>query len=119
MFGLPVAVWGLHSRPCAAQPLPVAGANQTVSVRKVELPIQIPIVIVKYFPLDGNNIDIKVTGDWGDSLSATREKTERITQRTIAALEEGSRYHGYKDKNAKPSLIEFCISKGINNVLPT
>lgn len=104
MFGLPVAVWGLHSRPCAAQPLPVAGANQTVSVRKVELPIQIPIVIVKYFPLDGNNIDIKVTGDWGDSLSATREKTERITQRTIAALEEGSRYHGYKDKNAKPSI---------------
>jgi len=104
VFGLSISVWELRGKPFAAQPLPVAGENQTASVRKVKLPIKIPIVIVKYFPLDGNNIDIKVTGDWGESLEATREKTERITQRTIAALEEGSRYHGYKDKNAKPSI---------------
>jgi hypothetical protein len=104
VFGLPVAVWGFKGWFCAAQPLQVAGANQIGLVQKVKLPIKIPIIIVKYFPVDGEKIDIKITGDWDDSLAATRAKTERITQQTIQALEEGSRYHGYKDKSAKPSL---------------
>lgn len=104
LLGLSVTVWGIHSRLCVAQPLRVAGGNQTGPVRRIKPPIEIPIVIVKYFPVDGDKIDIKVTGDWGDLLSATREKTERIAQQTIAAMEDGSRYHGYKDKNAKPSL---------------
>lgn len=104
LVGLSITVCGFRGRSCAAQPLWAVGSNQMVSVRRIKLPIEIPIVIVKYFPLDGDKIDINVTGDWGDLLSATREKTERITRQTTAALEEGSRYHGYKDKNAKPSL---------------
>jgi len=99
-----MAVCGLRGRVCAAQPLRTAGSNEIKSVQRIKLPIEIPIVIVKYFPIDGDRIDVRVTGDWGDLLSATREKTEWITRQTIAALEEGSRYHGYKDKNAKPSL---------------
>jgi hypothetical protein len=80
------------------------GASSEASAQAAKLPVEIPIVIVKYFPVDGDRIDIKVTGDWGDTLAATRIKTERITQQTIAALEKGSRYHGYKDATAKPSL---------------
>jgi len=68
------------------------------------LPMEIPIVIVKYFPLKGDLIDKSVTGDWGAPFKETREKTERQTQELIAALEEGSRYHGYKDPDSKPSL---------------
>jgi len=104
LVGLSIAVCGLRGRVCAAQPLRTAGSNEIKSVQRIKLPIEIPIVIVKYFPLDGDRIDVRVTGDWGDLLLATREKTERITRQTITALEEGSRYHGYKDKNAKPSL---------------
>jgi hypothetical protein len=104
VFGLSIAPWEFKCRFCAAQPLQVAGANQTGLVQKVKLPIKIPIIIVKYFPVDGEKINIKITGDWDDSLAATRAKTERITQQTIRALGEGSRYHGYKDKSAKPSL---------------
>ncbi len=67
-------------------------------------PYVIPVLIVKYFPVDGKKIDIKVTGDWGISLSRTRGKVDGATLGIIKALEEGSRYHGYKDETAKPSL---------------
>jgi hypothetical protein len=99
-----LAAGGLPGRLYAAELLQRADANQVQSLGTIKLPMEVPIVIVKYFPVDGDKIDIKVTGDWGDSLAATREKTERITRQTIAALEEGSRYHGYKDPGAKPSL---------------
>ena len=68
------------------------------------IPMEIPIVVVKYFPVKGEMIDISVTGDWGASLQETRGKTERQTQELIAALEEGSRYHAYKNPEAKQSL---------------
>jgi hypothetical protein len=66
--------------------------------------MQIPVLVIKYFPVKGDRIDQQVTGDWGAPLEETRQKTERITKELIAALEEGSRYHGYKDPAAKPSL---------------
>jgi len=103
-LALLAGVWGLGSNSCTAQPLQPTGVNSQASAQVVTLPIEIPIVIVKYFPVDGDRVDIRVTGDWGDTLAATRKKTERITQQTIAALQEGSCYHGYKDASAKPSL---------------
>jgi hypothetical protein len=69
------------------------------------IPMKIPVLVVKYFPVDGDRIDQKVTGDWGASLDETREKTQRLTKEVADALQEGSRYHGYKDPQAKPSLI--------------
>jgi alpha-galactosidase len=80
---------------------------QTEAVKSADglvWPIEIPVVVVKYFPVAGDKIDVKITGDWGDSLASTRTKVERIQKETIAALEEGSRYHGYKNPDAKPSL---------------
>lgn len=76
----------------------------TLAVLSETQPMEIPIVIVSYFPLSGDRIDRKVTGDCGDTYEATKAKTERVTQETIKVLEEGSRYHGYKDPAAKPSL---------------
>jgi len=64
----------------------------------------IPVVVVSYFPTNGNMIDQSVTGDWGASLQETQAKTERQTRELIAALEEGSRYHAYKNPKAIPSL---------------
>ncbi len=70
-----------------------------------KLPMEIPVLVVKYFPVQGDLIDQKVTGDWGAPLDETRKKTEQLTQEVVAALQEGSRYHGYKDERAKPSLV--------------
>jgi hypothetical protein len=64
----------------------------------------VPVLVIHYFPTNGTNIDIGVTGDWGASLESTRRKTERQTREVIAALEEGSRYLGFRDSEAVPSL---------------
>jgi hypothetical protein len=80
-------------------------------------PWEIPVVVVKYFPVKGDRIDQSVTGDWGDTLEATQAKTERQTQEVVAALTEGSRYHGYKDPQAKPSL-KFTVLKTYEFLAP-
>ncbi len=68
-------------------------------------PMEIRVLVIKYFPVKGERIDQTVTGDWGASLEETRTKTTTQTEQAARALQEGSRYHGYKDKTAKPSLV--------------
>jgi hypothetical protein len=80
------------------------GAAPASAPSRPGLPMEIPVLVVKYFPVKGENIDKAVTGDWGAPLKDTRQKTERLTKEVIDALEAGSRYHGYKDANAKCSL---------------
>ena len=53
-----------------------------------KLPMVIPVLVVKYFPVQGDLIDQKVTGDWGAPLEETRKKTEQLTQEVLAALQE-------------------------------
>lgn len=79
-----------------------AGHPDTPKTEK--LPMVIPVLVVSFFPLDGDKIDAKVTGGWGDTYAATKAKCERLTRNLALYLEDGSRYHGYKDKAAKPSL---------------
>jgi hypothetical protein len=64
----------------------------------------IPILVIQYFPTNGANLDVRVTGDIGDSLEAIRTKTERQTREAIAALEKGSRYRAFLNSNAAPVL---------------
>ena len=64
----------------------------------------VPVLVIHFFPTNGQNIDIGKTGDWGQSLAATREKTQRQTREVLQALEEGSRYRGYLKTNANPCL---------------
>jgi len=67
-------------------------------------PFEIPVLVLNYFPTNGDRIDVQVTGDWDASLADTRTKTQRLTREVIAALEQGSRYHGYTHPAAQPSL---------------
>ena len=63
---------------------------------------EVPVLLIHHFPVRGSNIDLAATGDWGESLAATRAKTQRQTREIISALEEGSRYRAFADTNAGP-----------------
>ena len=75
-----------------------------VAVAEDGPPFTIPVLIVRYFPVKDGNIDISITGDVGDPVDTVRTKTETLTGEIAAALEEGSRWRGYKDSAAKPNL---------------
>lgn len=78
--------------------------NKNIQALRDDIPYIIPVIVVKYFPVKRNNIDIDVTGDWDKSLTFTRAKTDSITTGIITTLVKGSIYHGYKNPDAKPSL---------------
>lgn len=67
-------------------------------------PFEIPVLAISFFPTNGTRIDIRETGDWGAPLDETRSKAQRLTREVMSALEQGSRYHGYKNPTAQPSL---------------
>jgi len=79
--------------------------------------MEIPVLVVKYFPVKGDLIDVAVTGDWGASLKDTRAKTDKLTAAVAKALQDGSRYHGYKNADAKPSLV-YRVVKTIEYLAP-
>lgn len=83
----------------------LAGSLHAAQPHPPKLPMEIPVVVVKYFPVKGDRIDIGVTGDWGASLKDTRRKTDKLTVEVAKALQDGSRYHYYKSPRAKPSLV--------------
>ncbi len=83
----------------------LAGSLHAAQPHRPKPPMEIPVVVVKYFPVKGDRIDIGVTGDWGAPLKQTREKTDKLTAEVAKALQEGSRYHAYKNPRAKPSLV--------------
>lgn len=82
----------------------LAAAALAHAVEESRPPFIIPVLVVGYYPTNQDRIDIRVTGDWGAPVDATLAKTRRLTREVQAALEEGSRYHGYRDTNARPSL---------------
>jgi hypothetical protein len=88
----------------------VTGQVAAADPYQPRLPMEIKVLVVKYFPVKGDRIDQTVTGDWGETLAATRKKTTVQTKEVIRALQEGSRYHGYKDKSAKPSLVYKVVN---------
>lgn len=83
----------------------ISGLDATAQTHVPQGPMEVRTLVVKYFPVKGDRIDQSVTGDWGATLAETRRKTESQTKEVIAALQEGSRYHGYNDQDAKPSLL--------------
>lgn len=83
-------------------------------------PATIPIVVVNYFPKVGDMVDKSITGDVGGTYAALKAKCERLTNLTMASLDEGSRYHAYKDPTAKPSLhYVLAGSYEFNEGVPT
>ena len=70
---------------------------------------QIPIVIVRFLPtIDGVNLDVAVNPDFYSlspmSLTAVRRRLDTFDVRTKFMLEEGSKFRGYQDPAALPSL---------------
>ena len=81
-------------------------------------PFKVPVVVVKFFPVKDGRIDKEATGGYNQPLDQIRKWTDSITEATIFAMEEGSKYHGYKDKNAKPSL-DYEVLKTYEYLEPT
>ncbi|GAB4429754.1 MAG: hypothetical protein Kow0031_10330 [Anaerolineae bacterium] len=65
---------------------------------------RIPVLVVSYFPRRGDRLDRAITGDVDGPLAEIRRHTANTTARVVAALEQGSTYHGYKEPAARPSL---------------
>lgn len=78
------------------------------SLMAQDLPYEIPVIVVKYYPVNGDMIDIGATGDWGKRLEVTQRKVDSITGKLVEVLGNSSRYHGYVQPDATPS-IRYAI----------
>jgi hypothetical protein len=70
---------------------------------------EIPVVILRYLPTaDGTNLDVSVAPDFWElgpiSLQAMRRRIDTLDTRTKFMLEEGSKFRGYRDPAALPSI---------------
>jgi hypothetical protein len=68
-------------------------------------PFEMPIVVVEFFPMKDGKIDPDISREFHGTLDEARAHTDSITKDVITALEQGSRYHAYKNPDAKPSLV--------------
>lgn len=94
--------------------------TQISQVGDLRAPWTIPVLLVHYFPLRNGRIDVSTTGDVDAPLGSIRRHTAATTREVIEALESGSRYHGYKDRAARPSLrYEIAGSIEVLEPLPT
>ncbi len=75
------------------------------------------MLVVRYFPVRGEQIDLRATGDVSGSLQSLRQHTDRTTQQVIEALQQGSRYHGYKDPSA-PASLRYTVVGNIEYLEP-
>lgn len=65
---------------------------------------EIPVVIIQFLPTsDGINIDPAIA-DWSSSIVDLKTRISDFNKRVKFMLEEGSRFRGYKNTNAPPSL---------------
>ncbi|GAG41485.1 unnamed protein product, partial [marine sediment metagenome] len=93
-------------------------AEPKLGATQVKCKYVIPVVQVSFFPVKRGWIDTGSTGgQWDNTLEYTRDKVQRLSLGVMSALQEGSRYHGYKTPNAKPSL-EYKIVKTIELFKP-
>jgi hypothetical protein len=70
---------------------------------------EIPVVIIRYLPtMDGFNIDVAQATDYWNlgeiSLNDLKVNVDKYDKRVKFSLEEGSKFHGYKNPNAVPYL---------------
>jgi hypothetical protein len=83
-------------------------------------PDTIKVFVVSYFPVKGDMIDRSVTGGPDGPYEDLKAKTEALTKDACAKLEEGSRFRGYKNPNAKPALRYTVVgSKEFKEAIPT
>lgn len=88
---------------------PVAAPKQPASQPAALYTVN--VLVLKYFPLsaNGQNININVTGDVGDSYATIRQRTTDITNNLKTSIEKGTKYLGYKNPNAPSSISPNII----------
>ena len=65
---------------------------------------EMPVLVIRYLPTqDGVNVDTPVA-DYAGTLDSLAARIDQFNLETKFMLEEGSRYHGYKNPAAAPSL---------------
>ncbi|MCC2670551.1 MAG: hypothetical protein K0Q72_3022 [Armatimonadetes bacterium] len=70
---------------------------------------EVPFVVVNLIPTpNGRTVDEGITG-WKGSVAALKARCLRLARNTKWMLEEGSRFHGYRDPAAKPALGYRCV----------
>ncbi|MBI2522823.1 hypothetical protein HYW19_00365 [Candidatus Woesearchaeota archaeon] len=67
-----------------------------------DAPYKVPIIVLKYLPTTPEGfLDLSETGDWQKpDVDELRDWVLTLTNLTIYSLEEGSKYHGYKDSSS-------------------
>lgn len=80
---------------------------------------QMPVLVLKYFPTtDGVNLDSSITGVTA-TMAQIRTHVDTIQKDTLTYLEDGSRFHGYKDAGAPVSMHYSIIdNKEFDTALP-
>lgn len=74
----------------------------------------INVIDLSFIPIVNGNVDVSQTGDWhSPDLSLLLKNIDDLRDDLIRTLEEGSTYHGYKDRAATPSLSYNIIEKKI------
>src|SRR3954465_5801047 len=64
---------------------------------------EIPVLVINYIPSkDGNNVDPDILGK--ATIGDFKKKLLTFNKRTKFMLEEASKYHGYRNPDARPSL---------------
>jgi hypothetical protein len=73
-----------------------------------------PVLVISYFPVSGNNLDSSITG-LSTPLTTIRAKVAQVSQDLVATLENGSTYR--KDLSSTPSL-DYSIAASVEYLEP-
>jgi hypothetical protein len=92
------------ARPLAHEAVPASLATPAVGSL-----YEMPVVVVRFLPTtDGTNLDTSVNPDFFDpgpiTLDQLKQRIDAFDLRVKFMLEEGSRFRGYKNPSARPSL---------------
>ena len=86
-----------------------------------------PVLSLRYFPVDGSGqyIDNSIAGGWAISLADMRARVDTTLAATLEARTNATRYHGYKDPAAVPSITyqthedkEFLVPIPVSTAFP-
>ena len=92
---------------------PVSGPRRNLE------PATINVFVVSYFPTKGEVMDRSITGDVGGNYAELRARTQKLTLEACQALEDGSRFRGYKLPSAPSLQYKIIDQVEYREALPT
>jgi len=102
-IGFVVSATGADSVRAPNRPPEVEPIDAFLAAPAAGAVYEIPVLVINYIPSrDGTNVDPDILGQ--ATIADFKKKLTLFNQRTKFMLEEASRYHGYQNPNARPSL---------------